>query len=114
MHQNLLLHRQTFVMPGEHGLGSVPSTQSMHSTQVGSFLSFFGDQGPCSYPIITLCGCPPPPHPVTPAKLVSIQCILAFGGELSSRETVLGLWVFLPSATHWNLRSNSMCLHRKK
>ena len=31
-------------------LGYVPSTHSMHSTQVGSFLSFFREQGPCSYP----------------------------------------------------------------
>ena len=37
-------------MHGRHHLGSVPSTHSMHNTQVGSSLSFFGDQGPCSYP----------------------------------------------------------------
>ena len=32
-----------------YGLGCVPSTHSMHNTQVGSSLSFFGDHGPCFY-----------------------------------------------------------------
>ena len=33
------------------GLGLVPPTHSMHSTQVGSFISFVGVQGPCSFPL---------------------------------------------------------------
>ena len=47
------------------GSGFVPSTQSMHSTQVGSLVTSNRDQGPCSSPAAAAVASPPRPVPAT-------------------------------------------------